>query len=353
MYNWNNLSNTYYPIQYPIHIASSNHDKSIKMKFLITSLLFSSATLSTAFVLPKANYQTPTQLQMAAVPPSDSATVGIVGRGFVSVLTAKLAAKAGYKTWMLNPPGQEETIRSLIDDDSLDLELIEATDSDRVDTKIAQTDAFIIAVDDDSTMDEAVINYILNPETATNVKRVVTMSRNLNGKDMGFLVKASKLSANREVWDNSNKDAYRKFEAVVKRQAAALTADYTIVRAGTLKGGGCGADEQVLDQYLSKKFYEMAKKDIVNWQLLFDCNVRGVKLTKGDVLPGPGVKAVFTSTGTDGGLPGDSSRCQIAEAMVQSLASEKAANVDFGVATEEAREPPSTDEWQKLFEATL
>ena len=327
------------------------------MKLLVTSFLLSSAALSNGFVLPTASFQaksTTTQLQMATVPPSSSATVGIVGRGFISVLTAKLAATAGYNTWMLNPPGQEETINSLIGDerDSLNLELIEATDSDRVDSRITETDAYIIAVDDDSTMDESVINYILNPDAATNVKRVVAMSRNLNGKNMGFFVTASKVSANREVWDNSNKDAFVKFEDVIKRQSAKVGAEHTIVRAGTLKGGGCG-EEPTLDQYMSKQFYEMTKKDIVTWQLLFDCSVRGVNVQKGDVLPGPGAKAVFTATGTDGGMPGDSSRCQIAEAMVQSLASEKTANVDFGVGTAEAREPPSSEEWQQIFETTL
>jgi len=92
----------------------------------------------------------------------------------------------------------------------------------------------------------------------------------------------------------------------------------------------------------------MTKKDIITWQLLFDCNVRGVKLAKGDVLPGPGAKAVFTATGTDA-CPGDSSRGGVADAMVRSLSFENTANMDFGVATVEAREPPSDEEWKTLF----
>ena len=43
-------------------------------------------------------------------------------------------------------------------------------------------------------------------------------------------------------------------------------------------------------------------------------------MTKGDVFPGPGfVQADFTATGTDGGLPGDTSRAGVAEAMVWGL----------------------------------
>ncbi len=75
----------------------------------------------------------------------------------------------------------------------------------------------------------------------------------------------------------------------------------------------------------------MTKKDIVTWNLLFDCNVRGVVLSKGDVREGPGFKAVFTATGTDGGLPGDTSRCGMAESLVRSLAFEHLGNTDFGV----------------------
>jgi len=222
------------------------------MKLFISALLSSTAVLSNAFVLPQGKISSHTQLKMAVVTPSESSTVGIVGRGYISVVTAKLAALAGYNTWMLCPPGQEETIASLIGDDSLNLEFIDATDADRLSTRLSNTDAFIVAVDDDSTMDEGVLNYVLNRETSPNVKRVVAMSRNLNGKDMGFFVKASKISANKEVWDNSKSADYKKFEDVIKRQTAAVGGEYTIVRVGTLKGGACG-EEPLLKQYLSSK----------------------------------------------------------------------------------------------------
>ena len=188
---------------------------------------------------------------------------------------------------------------------------------------------------------------MLNPDIAQNLKRVVAMSRNLNGKGINFAVKASKISANSEVWDMGNADKYKAFEKSIQDGAKACSAEYTIARAGTLKGGACGEDEY--HQYLSNKFYEMTKKDIVTWNLLFDCNVRGVALSKGDVLPGPGFQAVFTATGTDGGLPGDTSRCGMAEALVRSLAFENVGNVDFGVSTLEGRIPPSDKEWEELF----
>jgi hypothetical protein len=288
-----------------------------------------------------------TPAKMSVVTPCESSTVGVVGKGFISILCAKLAAVAGYRSWLLVPPGQDETIAALISDKSLPIELIQSTDSDLVDIKLSETDALMIAVDDDSTMDEEVIKYILNPDSSRNVKRVVAMSRNLNGSNMGFLVKASKLSANAEVWDNSNCEDYKKFEDVIKRQSSAVGADYTIVRAGTLKGGACG-ENPVLSQYLSTKFYELTKKDIVTWQLLFDCNVRGAKLTRGDSMPGPGLKAIFTATATEA-CDGDSSRCAVAEAMVKSLTVEETSNIDFSVSTQNARYPPTNEEWEQLL----
>mmetsp|Transcript_20758 Transcript_20758/g.33733 ORF Transcript_20758/g.33733 Transcript_20758/m.33733 type:complete len:98 (-) Transcript_20758:151-444(-) len=96
----------------------------------------------------------------------------------------------------------------------------------------------------------------------------------------------------------------------------------------------------------------MTKNDIITWQLLFDCNVRGVKLARGDVMSGPGFKAVFAATGSDE-HEGDSGRCGVAEAMLRSLEVERAANVDFGVGTVASREVPSEEEWESLFRECL
>lgn len=325
----------------PLFALSSLMLTEIATSFVVTSSQTNSKSMQR---------QTNHQLQMAAVPPSESASVGIIGRGFVSVVSAKISALQGYDTFMLCPEGQEETIKELVNDEGdmpPNLTLISATDNDGFNSKIENADALIFAVDDSSVMDNSVIEYVLNPEKAKNLKRVVAMSRNLNGKGMNFAVKASRISANGEVWDMSSADQYKVFEKTIQDAAKACSAEYTIARAGTLKGGACGEDE--FNQFLSRKFYDMTKKDIITWNLLFDCNVRGVVLEKGDVLPGPGFQAVFTATGTDGGLPGDTSRCGMGEAMVRSLAYENLGNMDFGVATAESREPPTDKEWGELF----
>uniref|UniRef100_A0A6V2A3Q4 NAD(P)-binding domain-containing protein n=1 Tax=Ditylum brightwellii TaxID=49249 RepID=A0A6V2A3Q4_9STRA len=303
-----------------------------------------------------------TKLEMAKVSPSLENTVGIVGRGYVATLAAKLAALRGYDTWMLCPQGQEPTITQLMDTTTPDgtqlppnLQLVTAADEEKIASCLAKTSAIICSVDDiEGLFNEGALKYVCNPTSSPNLKRVVGMSRNLNGKGMGFLVAASRRAANSEVWDNGNTKEYQSYEALLKEVAADCGAEYTIVRAGTLKGGACGDPgsengEAYFPQYLSTKFYEMTKKDIVTWQLLFDCKVRGVSLAKGDVMVGPGGKAILTASSPEE-CKGDSSRAAVAEAMVRSLDMDCAGNVDFGVSTKEGRCPPTEEEWDELFQ---
>jgi hypothetical protein len=259
---------------------------------------------------------------------------------------------------MVFPQKEEEVIRRLLgdnimNDNNQDLELVSALeDPDLLHDRLSRTSAIIIVVDgaDGNIMDPSTIDFLISSES---LKRVVVMSRHLNGKGMGFFATASKKTANSEVWDGSCIDKYRSFEAMVKAKAESFGADCTIARAGTIKGGACGEEGEetnhdLIDSTLARDYYEITKKDIITWQLLFDCKVRGVRLEKGDVLPGPGATAIFTATGTDE-HPGDTGRAGIAEAMVRSLELDSAANVDFGVASKENRVPPTDDEWTQLF----
>mmetsp|Transcript_16741 Transcript_16741/g.35387 ORF Transcript_16741/g.35387 Transcript_16741/m.35387 type:complete len:344 (-) Transcript_16741:315-1346(-) len=290
----------------------------------------------------------------ATIQPSESTTIGTVGSGYLPILLAKLAAHRNHgKSWIICPAADMDTMRQLssngFGDSPSNLELVPASDTDRVEELLATTDAMLLSTDDvDSVIDPSILDYLLDPDKCQQMKRVVAMSRNLNGSGMGFLVSASKKAANAQVWDNSNRASYAAYETNVQRAVEAVGADWTIVRAGTLKGGA-GGEGNVYPQYLDNSFYELTKNDIITWQLLFDCNVRGVTLARGDVQSGPGVRAVFTATDGDGANDGDSGRCGVAEAMVRSLEVEETANVDFGVGTAQAREVPSEEEWESMF----
>merc|ERR1719296_145031 len=302
--------------------------------------------------------------------------IGVVGTGYISALTSKLSGLSGYNTWSLCTPGEEDIVRKLIfpaeeDSDEMkemskelndNLILFPATDTEKLLLNLQDTEGIIIATDNpDEPMDGNVVQYIV--ENAPNLKRIILMSRNLNLKDNGFFVKASKVSANSNVWhaDGNLVQRYQSMEKMIQDVCSKSdnSISYSFIRAGTLKGGGCGTSEAsdedgiqntYYPQYLTKEFYTMAKRDIVSWNFLFDCRTRKVKLFKGDTMPGPGNKAVFTATSYEA-CDGDTSRCAIAECMVQCL--EGSENLDFAIGTMEGREMPSVEEWKEMLSAVV
>ena len=210
----------------------------------IKALLLAVITGSTgSFLIPVSTTRSTTNTQqLFATVVSDSSTIGTVGNGYISVLLAKLSALAHEKgkSWIVTPAADVEMMKQLATLDEFgklpeNLEFVAASDTDRVEELLRETDALMVAIDDvDSVVDPSVINYLLDPQKVNNLKRVVAMSRNLNGAGMGMLVTASKRAANAQVWDNSNADAYRSFETNLKDAAKNCGADWTIVRAGTL-----------------------------------------------------------------------------------------------------------------------
>ncbi|KAL9187186.1 LOW QUALITY PROTEIN: hypothetical protein ACHAXT_010906 [Thalassiosira profunda] len=289
---------------------------------------------------------TPTT-QLPAVPPSDSSTVGTVGSGYLPVLAAKLAAHRGHgASWIICPAADIEIMQQLTETGSPNLELVPASDTDRVEELLRETDALMVATDDvDSVVAPSVLEYLLDPSKAPHLQRVVAMSRNLNGSGMGMLATASRKAANAQVWDNSNAAAYREYEQNIKDLAEKCGAEWTVVRAGSLKGGACG-EGNAYPQYLAEAYYELTKTDLITWQLLFDCETRGVKLAKGDVLPGPGISAVFAATGSGEHAGG-------AAWPRPCLEIDEAAGAEFGVGTVASREVPTEAAWEGLLRACL
>jgi hypothetical protein len=293
-------------------------------------------------------------VRMAAIP--EGGKVLCVGTGPVLCLAAKKAALAGYDTsiiggeaaesyrQLLSEPGAPEVPNLTI------LESITGAASDKFDELLGSVDAILLAIDGDAPIGDGLIDLIL-PAGKTKVQRIVAMSRNLNGKGMGPFVVSSKMMANQEVWSCNTKDDYVRFEAKLKSAAAAVGADCVIARAGTLKGGGPGGEDascaETARTGLSYAFYNLGQQDIVNWRLLFDCNVQGVELTKGDTAEGPGFTAVFAATAAEA-KPGDTGRHGVAGAMVHALG-HGPGGVDFAVRTAEGSTPPSKAEWDALF----
>jgi len=284
----------------------------------------------------------------------------VVGNGPIQSLVAKLAAIKGYKTTLAAVPNDPAIPSRLMYDathpeGSLPLEILpiagDAADGAAIEACCAAADGLIVAFDGEQTLPESALNIFV-PPTGSKIKRVSMMSRYLNGAGMGFTVNAAKLAANPEIWNGNSKavTAYKAMEQQVAARAAEVGAEYTIVRAGTLKGGGSGdalsgggGDARFLEPSF---FYGLGQQDIVNWRLLYDCAALGVELSRGDTLPGPGFTAALTAT-TEKGGKGDSHRGAVATALVEALSEPAAANADFSVASVEGRDFPT--DWSALF----
>ena len=295
-------------------------------------------------------------LRMAALAPG--ANVLAVGNGPVFLLSAKTAAQAGYKVTIVS--NRKELFDSLLwspaRDETPDANLrILGVESDEdvsaFNEAVATADGLIIAFDGEQVLTDSLLDVVLPAEGGAS--RVACLSKSLSGKGMGPFVSASKVAANNEVWaaPEARVAMYKEFEAKLKKGGR----EVTVVRAGTMKGGGPGDPDNAAppSMTLSEKFYaELPQKDLVNWQLLFDCETRGIALTPGDTASGPGFKAVFTSTSSNA-EPGDAGRVALAQALVRSLSREDAANKEFGVSTAEGRDYPSDADWDAALSAVL
>ena len=241
------------------------------------------------------------------------------------------------------------------------LALVPITGPDKADAAIEaairSAAGLVVAVDGPFTLPESTL-HVFMPEEGGLLARFSCMSRYLSGRGMGPFVFAAQKAGNKEIWD-ANADgvrAYREMEAVIQKRAAALPGgvEATIVRAGTLKGGASGSanDPQVEGgggepSFLNKAFYSLGQQDAFNWRLIYDTSCLGVKIARGNTLPGPGLTAALTATDRCGA--GDSHRGAVATALVEALRVEVAGGGDFSVAVKEAEAFPPAEAWPALF----
>lgn len=221
------------------------------------------------------------------------AKVVVVGAGPGCVCAAKLAALRGFDTTALMYPQECEMAPSLVYDKvkcvegSLPLKFEpiagEGADEATIEQLAAEAEGVIFSIDDEKCFGEPVIGTFIRPGTA--IKRVSVMSRYLNGGGMGFFATSAKAAANSEIWaGNANSIAeYQQMEKVVAAKCKEAGAEFTVIRAGTLKGGASGSSlseeggggEPTL---LTKEFYKLGQQDVANWRLIVDVDSLGVKL---------------------------------------------------------------------------
>ena len=295
---------------------------------------------------------------VAAMALAPAANVLAVGNGPVQCLAARLAAIGGYQTTLAVIGASRATDEQVVFDDtytkdSLPLTLMPVTGEDvnveEIEKCVAEAEGLIIAFDSERTLPEQSLNVFMPPEGGTQLKHVAVMSRYLNGAGMGFTASAAKVAANNEIWAGGKAiDEYKLMESQISARAAAVGVATTVVRAGTMKGGGTGgSDEGGEKTFLNPFFYTLGQQDIVNWRLIYDMDNLGVEVSAGDTLPGPGFTAALTATDRCG--QGDSHRGAVAMALVSALGCDAAKGRDFSVKATPGKEFPQADAWPGLF----
>ena len=152
---------------------------------------------------------------------------------------------------------------------------LDISNKEKCEEAIQNAEAILLVTDGESTVTDFAIDAVIPESEPTKVKKIVAMSRNLNGKGLGFFAQSAKDFANPDVWTGSTPTmgVYRKFEEKIRAKAAKVGADYTIVRAGTLKGGGPGSELPPAGSRtyphaayaLSSKFYLIGMVPRPNW----------------------------------------------------------------------------------------
>jgi len=181
-------------------LESTNHQPSLMI--LQRFLSFLTLLYPTLSFQPNVNSHYRPKLALAsALSPGDK--VLVLGRGPVSVLTAKIAAHKGYKTTLLAPPDPRilEQIDRLIYEvgstgaelpgetnertpatpeekalkESLPLTVVKSDDVDAVDSILPSQNALLLCVDSENVIDNAALDYFFEKMEKNTLKRVVLM----------------------------------------------------------------------------------------------------------------------------------------------------------------------------------
>jgi len=290
------------------------------------------------------------QLCAALVMPTPRTLVYGPGSLEVRLLTAKLAAKQGGDAAVF--AGEERTFqkdwrRLMYGKDYADAGM-DAPGCARVlgtteelGECLSKAEALVL-VCDDKPLPEGIANTLFN-NCGDDLKRIVMLSK----------IGVSRAKPPGPFGIGGEDAAIQASEKEVRQMSESRGVDMSIVRVGTLKGGGPGNETAGADQEvgLNIAYYNtLFQLDEYMCTSAYDKYTLGVKISKGDPIDmaNPLLKAARKSDFDP--YDDDSSRVIAASAVVHALRHPSA--VELTVSAEKGEEgPPSPEEWEAAFNA--
>jgi hypothetical protein len=270
------------------------------------------------------------------------------------LLTAKLAAREGLEAACVCSPGTEESCRRLMygdgsivrsttttndDDDNKDNSTIRARPVSTGEEIAAALQAAqsIIFVGYDQPIDEKSYNTLLN-SAGENLSKVVLLSKigvSQATKGGGFFGGGG--GGNGKLLQS---------ETMLRELCKSKNLGLSIVRAGILKGGGPGENDN--DFGLAPCYYNTLL-DIVEASVTMahDKYTLGLDCRPGDTIQMPNIIAQMSSKSSFEACPYDTNRIVVAGGLVAAALSD--APVEVTVSAAKGREPPTLEAWTKAF----
>jgi hypothetical protein len=268
----------------------------------------------------------------------------------MKLITAKLAARAGYDACVFQGEGAEGASRWLKllygteyakrgEDVVGNARVLEDLEAMGRALKTAQT---LCLICDESPLADSQKATLLSRGTSPNLQRVVLVSRMgvTRAKPAPFGLPSSDM-------------ALREAEEALQRAASERDLELSIVRVGTLKGGGPGAVENGIvtsgvELGLSKQYYDgITELETYLVTAAYDKFTLGCKLSAGDPFDMPNGLMRATKRGSFDPSDVETSRIVVGGAIVHALS--HPATVELTVSAARGEAPPAADEWEELF----
>lgn len=263
----------------------------------------------------------------------------------VQLIAAKLALKAGDTCSIVGPADEGsikkclalmyglEVARTYGEDGGESMQRLPefVSDGDAIGRSLAKAD-YISILCEDKGVDDDFVNTLLS--NAPKVQHVVLLSKHggkLKSTEDSIRNKCIELSKDSSGSSNAN-------------------VCYSVIRAGTLVGGGPGPEKENGEEWgLSKYFYD-TKYDLSDAMITqsMDKFTMGARVTPGDPFKAPNFFAKMMSNSSFEPRDGDTGRTAAAQAVLAALRRVDG-GVDVSISTEKAKSPPSDDDWNSLL----